>query len=269
MRRPLSLFLGSTALAAVLSLTAAAQEGAPRDVGEQGRQPPVEGQQGADAPRSPRETPKATGAPTQEYSGGGSGVHDAHLLQEPGVAVGPQYSDGGCCHHDTCPAIISPVEAYGVHPFGDNCCRKGTITPYYAPLAPTATCYRYRIIRYTPYYCGYCRPHHQHSPPYGSDGGWGPGPVPDHAPDALPLTYGPYTSVLRDDTTFWNMGGNGLVPYGTPRPPHPGPPDIVDMIQASRGGPGHCAPDGAPVAVLSAGTAPAILPPTEKPEPAH
>jgi hypothetical protein len=58
------------------------------------------------------------------------------------------------------------------------------------------------------------------------------------------------------------MGGNGLVPYGTPRPPHQGPPDLVDAIQAARqNGGGICPPsiDGAPVI-----TAPATLPPTEK-----
>jgi hypothetical protein len=208
MKQPLSLFLGSTALTAVLSLTAAAQE----------------------------------------------------------------YSDGGCCAHDHCPAITSPVEAYGTHPPDDNCCRKGAITPYYAPLAPTPTCYRFRTTHYTPYYCGYC-PHRLFGPkppPYGCDGGWGPGPGPDNV-GGPPFNYGPYTSVLRDDTTYWNMGGNGLVPYGTAPPPHAGPPDLVDQIQATRGngGPCHCAPDGAPVAVLSFGTAPAIMPPTEKPAPAH
>ena len=207
MKRPLSLFLGSSALVAALSLTAAAQE----------------------------------------------------------------YSDGGCCHHDTCPAIISPVEAYGIHPPGDNCCRKGTVIPYYAPLAPTPTCYRFRTIHYTPYYCGYCA-HPLFGPkpaPYGCDGGWGPGPGPDGAPavpGTTPLNYGPYTAVLKDDSTYWNMGGNGLVPYGTAPPPHAGPPDLVDQIQATRGSRGACQSisDGAPVADLSFGTMPAIMPPAEK-----
>jgi hypothetical protein len=81
-------------------------------------------------------------------------------------------------------------------------------------------------------------------------------------PGDTPLRYGAYTSVLQDDTIFWNMGGNGLVPYGTPRPPHNGPPDLVDAIQTTRAqGGGMCppSPDGAPVM-----PAPAVLPPTEK-----
>jgi hypothetical protein len=65
-------------------------------------------------------------------------------------------------------------------------------------------------------------------------------------PAGAPLNFGAYTSVLRDDTLFWNLGGNGLVPYGTPRPLHEGPPDLVDSIQVTRaqgagGGPG-CPP---------------------------
>jgi hypothetical protein len=77
-------------------------------------------------------------------------------------------------------------------------------------------------------------------------------------PGETPLRYGVYTSILQDDTTFWNMGGNGLVPYGTPRLPHNGPPDLVDAIQttcAQGGGPCVTSPDGAPV-----------LPPAEKAE---
>jgi hypothetical protein len=74
---------------------------------------------------------------------------------------------------------------------------------------------------------------------------------------------------LQDDTIFWNMGGNGLVPYGAPRPPHGGPPDLVDMIQVSRktgGGSGLPCPGGAPVTAWNGQAAPAILPPPEKPD---
>jgi hypothetical protein len=228
MERLLSLLVGSTALAAVLPLTAAAQE----------------------------------------YSNGGSGA-----------------SGRG-------PAILTPVEAFGVHPPGPdpadvNRCFfrswRSTFLPYYAPLSPTATsvrwkpsCYFPLMPYYTPYYPGYC-PHrlcNRKPLPYGFDGGWGPGPVPGHGPDGpggLPPAYGPYTSILRDDTIFWNMGGNGLVPYGTPRPPHGGPPDLVDAIQASRknGRNGDSclpSPDGAPVVTVSDGAAPAITPPAEKPD---
>jgi len=182
------------------------------------------------------------------------------------------------------PATETPVEAFGVHPPGPDatysrrcffCWWKKTYIPYYSPVAPVATsvrwqpwCYFPLMPYYTPYYIGYC-PHRLCNPkpaPYGSDGGWGDGPMPDHPmpanPGETPLRYGPYTSIVQDDTTFWNMGGNGLVPYGAPRPPHNGPPDLVDAIQATRAqGGGICppSPDGAPVT-----TAPATLPPTEK-----
>jgi hypothetical protein len=182
------------------------------------------------------------------------------------------------------PATQTPVEAFGVHPPGSDaaysrrcvfCWWRKTCIPYYAPLSPTATsvrwepwCYFPLMPYFTPYYIGYL-PHRLCQPkpaPYGSDGGWGDGPMPDHPmplnPGETPLRYGPYSSVVQDDTIFWNMGGNGLVPYGTPRPPHIGSPDLVDAIQTNRAqGGGTCPPppDGAPVT-----TVPAILPPTEK-----
>jgi hypothetical protein len=226
MRRQLSLFVGSTALAAILSMTAAAQECA----------------SGAAAPSVD------AGAPV----------------------YGPEYCDGGHGVHKRGPAILTPVEAYGVQPPGVNCCKHGAIVPYYAPLAPTPTCYRYRTTCYTPYYCSYCG-HHLHGPkppPYGADG-WGKGPMPGQGPDGIQPNYGVFTSVLQDDTIFWNMGGNGLVPYGTPHPPRNGPPDIVDMIQVTRrsGSGCHPGPDGAPVVVVTDGAAPAITPPAEKSAP--
>ncbi len=78
------------------------------------------------------------------------------------------------------------------------------------------------------------------------------------------LNYGAYTSILQDDTIFWNMGGNGLVPYGTPRPPHNGPPDLVDAIQVTRQagpgfGDGSCA--GPPPIVDPAAAMPGMAPP--------
>lgn len=198
-------------------------------------------------------------------------------------AAAQEYSNGGNCKKGRKEATLTPVEAFGVHPPGPDpadmnrcvfCWWKYTYIPYYSPLAPIATsirwkpwCYFPLLPYYTPYYLGYC-PHRCHCPkplPYGYDGGWGQGPAPDHpipdVKDTAPLRYGPYTSVIADDTTFWNMGGNGLVPYGAPRPPHSGPPDLVDAIQISRQqGGGACAisPAGPPVTA-----APAILPPAE------
>jgi hypothetical protein len=128
---------------------------------------------------------------------------------------------------------------------------------------------------YTPYYCGYC-PHRlsdPEPPPYGADGGWGEGPVPGHADgaaDDAQRRYGTYTAVLRDDSNYWNMGGNGLVPYGTPRPARTGPPDLVDMIQVSRENgcgpypPSDAATLGAPVSTGEDGTAPAGKPDEKK-----
>jgi hypothetical protein len=225
MTRLLSLLLGSTALAAMLCQTAAAQE----------------------------------------YSNGTGAIN----LRGRG------------------PATLTPVEAFGVHPPGPDpaynrkCIFRHwryTFIPYYAPLSPTASsvrwkpwCYFPLLPWYTPYYCGYCpkRLHNPPPPPYGWNG-WGKGPMPDPntpIPAGTPLNFGTYTSVLQDDTIFWNMGGNGLVPYGTPRPPHNGPPDLVDSIQATRQSGGACAcdvPPGDPAATMSGSASPAIQPATEK-----
>ncbi len=205
------------------------------------------------------------------------------LASQPVAAQ--EYSNGGNCKKGRKEATQTPVEAFGVHPPGPDpadlnrcvfCWWKYTYIPYYSPLAPIATsirwkpwCYFPLLPYYTPYYIGYC-PHRCHCPPplpYGYDGGWGDGPQPNQPippiTDKAPLGYGPYTSIIVDDTTFWNMGGNGLVPYGTPRPPHSGSPDLVDAIQTSRQQGGACAlsPYGSPVM-----TAPAILPPVERTE---
>jgi hypothetical protein len=173
-------------------------------------------------------------------------------------AAAQEYSSG--CEHKPCPVITTPVEAYGVHPPGtDCCCKHGTVVPYYAPLSPNPTCWRFRPIHVTPYYCGYCaHGHHgRKTPPHPCNGGWGPGPLPE-GPGTPPFNYGPFTSVLTDDTLFWRMGGNGLVPYGTPQPPRTTPPDLVDMIQVARAS-GGCLPP------VVDGGGPAIVPPLEKP----
>lgn len=62
-------------------------------------------------------------------------------------------------------------------------------------------------------------------------------PLPEEL-GTTPLDFGPYTSVVADDTTYWNMGGNGLVPYGAPQPGVERAPDLIDAIQSSR--PAHC-----------------------------
>jgi hypothetical protein len=164
--------------------------------------------------------------------------------------AGQEYSNGGPDNRKLGPAIQSPVEAYGVQPPGSDAQDAKRLKkkwrypyePYYAPVSPVATSARWQPTvyhplapYYTPYYPGYSPHRHfkPEPPPYGSDG-WGEGPMPDPAAEFKP-TYGVYTSVLRDDTIFWNMGGNGLVPYGAPPLNHPRPPDIIDTIQANRG----------------------------------
>ena len=80
---------------------------------------------------------------------------------------------------------------------------------------------------------------HRNPPPrpYGSNG-WGTGPAPElpvpEEPGTTPLQFGPYTSVVEDDTTDWNMGGNGLVPYGEFQSEPGRRADIVDEIPSSR-----------------------------------
>lgn len=174
-------------------------------------------------------------------------------------AAAQEYSNGGVCAKGRGPAILTPVEAFGVHPPGLDpadakrwCYRwRQPFIPYYAPVSPVASTARWKpwgyyplLPYYTPYYLGYC-PHRLFNPPpqpYGADG-WGKGPMPDHPlpkkPGTTPLHYGPYTSVIDDDTIFWDMGGNGLVPYGSSGPSRIGPPDLVDAIQVSRAGGGH------------------------------
>lgn len=176
----------------------------------------------------------------------------AVILSLPAAAQ--EYSNGGKGAAGRGPAILTSVEAYGVHPPGVDPADaerwrfrlRQRYIPYYAPLSPVASTARWSpwaykpfMPYYTPYYAGYC-PHRLFNPPprpYGADGwGRGPGPempVPDQ-PGTTPLQFGRYTSVIEDDTTYWNMGGNGLVPYGAPQPVGARPPDLIDAIQASR-----------------------------------
>ncbi len=173
-------------------------------------------------------------------------------------ASAQEYSNGGKGAAGRGPAILTPVEAYGVHPPGvdpaqtDHHCprlNQGYI-PYYAPLSPVISTTRWKpwanyplLPYYTPYYTGYSPHRHSNPPPrpYGCDG-WGAGPGPNaplpDEPGTTPLNYDGFTSVVNDDTTFWNMGGNGLVPYGAPRIGEPRSPDLIDDIQISRAG-GH------------------------------
>jgi hypothetical protein len=168
--------------------------------------------------------------------------------------VAQEYSNGGKDARGRKAATLTPVEAFGVHPPGIDPAdarrwrpRLRRIDyPYYAPLSPVASTARWKpwaykplLPYYTPYYIGYS-PHRHFNPPplpYGFNG-WGPGPGPElplpEDPETTPLTFGPYTSVVQDETAYWNMGGNGLVPYGAAAPPALRPPDLIDEIQASR-----------------------------------
>lgn len=164
-------------------------------------------------------------------------------------ATAQEYSNGGICASGRGPATMTPYEAFGVHPPGlapDDARHWKPYVPYYAPLSPVASSTRWRpwsyhflLPYYTPYYMGYSPNRHRNPPPrpYGSNG-WGDGPRPEmpvpEEPGTTPLNYAAYTSVIDDDTTYWNMGGNGLVPYGAPQPATVRAPDLIDAIQASR-----------------------------------
>jgi hypothetical protein len=162
------------------------------------------------------------------------------------TAMAQEYSFSGAGAHGRGPAMLTPVESAGIHETrsGDECGlfhhKKATFTPYYAPLSPTPTFARWRTTHYAPHYVGYCpnRLFGPHLPRCGSNGsrcGFELG-LDDHGSNGSGLgSYGPFTGAGRDDTTFWHMGGNGLVPYSVERHPHSGPPDIVDAIQSSRG----------------------------------
>ena len=165
------------------------------------------------------------------------------------TSAAQEYSNGGHGDSGRGPAILTPVEAFGVHPPGlapADAKHYRPYIPYYAPLSPVASSTRWKpwanyflLPYYTPYYLGYSPNRHWNPPPrpYGSNG-WGAGPRPEmplpEEPGTTPLQYGPYTSVVEDDTTYWNMGGNGLVPYGEFQPGTGRAADIVDEIQASR-----------------------------------
>ncbi|HVX14083.1 MAG TPA: hypothetical protein VHC22_23055 [Pirellulales bacterium] len=164
-------------------------------------------------------------------------------------AAAQEYSNGGTGGAGRGPATLTPVEAYGVHPPGLAPADAGhyrPYVPYYAPLSPVASSTRWRPWGYfplfpyfTPYYTGYCpgRLFNPRPRPYGWNG-WGNGPMPEaplpDEPGTTPLRYGNYTSVVDDDTIFWNMGGNGLVPYGEVEFSTDRPPDLIDAIRASR-----------------------------------
>lgn len=171
----------------------------------------------------------------------------AAILSLPAAAQ--EYSNGGKGASGRGAATLTPVEAYGVHPPGlapADAKHWRPYVPYYAPLSPVASSTRWApwgyaplLPYYTPYYSGYC-PHrlfNRRPRPYGSNG-WGAGPKPDSPlpddPGTTPLRFGPYTSVVEDDTTYWNMGGNGLVPYEAGQSTPMRAPDLVDAIQASR-----------------------------------
>jgi hypothetical protein len=187
-------------------------------------------------------------------------------------AAAQEYSNGGKGQQGRGPAILSPVDAFGLNAplqgaADGYCCRKNELyTPYYAPLSPTPTFSRWRTKFLTPYYVGYCsRRHVQPTSPYGCDGGCAPIPPPGvelPAPGSPAYTFGVYTGAGTNETAFWNMGGNGLVPYGAPPPPRSGPPDIVDMIQTSRGhgGPYPFAADGASPVPVNGGILPSAPP---------
>ena len=135
-------------------------------------------------------------------------------------------------------AILSPLDSAdppGFNSANGDIGKKGGFIPYYSPLIPVSVRWSYCYL--VPYYCGYCR----WSNGCGPESCCGAGIVPAGERGAVG-TYGAFTGAGRDDALFWKMGGNGLLPYGAPPPPRSGPPDIIDMIEAHRGHPGHGCP---------------------------
>jgi hypothetical protein len=137
--------------------------------------------------------------------------------------------------HERGCAILSPIDS--PDPTGCNSAncdigKKGACLPYYSPLVPVSS--RWCCGKLVPYYCGYC--------PWGKHGAGeygAPGSEIVVGPAGVPVAdYGAFTGGTgKDDKLFWRMGGNGLVPYGTPQPPH-SRPDIIDMIGAPHSHPG-------------------------------
>ncbi len=131
-------------------------------------------------------------------------------------------------------AICSPLDS----PDGPGWmpkCWKVPFTPYYSPLVPISS--RWKTTRLTPYYPGYWPDKHGANP-YAAGGCGGTGGGPGHGAiqpgDPRFSTYGVFTGAVKDDTLLGKLGGNGLVPYGAPRPPRLNSPDIIDMIEAGR-----------------------------------
>jgi hypothetical protein len=166
------------------------------------------------------------------------------LLQTTALAVplclaapaSAQVTDGLGTHNRGM-AICSPLESPDAPGHGKKSWDV-PFYPYYSPLVPISS--RWKTTRLTPYYRGYC-PGNGPDPhaACGLNGaGCGSGFGPDGPKDPRFSTYGVFTGAAQDDTRFWRMGGNGLVPYGAPQPPRDRPPDIIDMIEAGRGQPG-------------------------------
>lgn len=156
------------------------------------------------------------------------------LLLSLGVAASAQGRDERGC------AILPPYESPdppGFNSANGDIDRKGGFYPYYSPLVAISCRWGYKEL--IPYYPGYCRKS-RHAPNRCGGAGCDDG-VPVGAVDAstgAAFTYGAFTGrTANDDNVFWRMGGNGLVPYGDPQSPRPGP-DLIDLIQAHRGGPG-------------------------------
>lgn len=144
-----------------------------------------------------------------------------------------QVTDGLGMKNRGC-AICSPLDSPDCPGWMPKCW-KVPYWPYYSPLVPISS--RWKTCRLTPYYCGYLPP--KHAPDSYAVGGCDGTGVPLGAVipgDPRFSSYGVFMGAVQNDTLFWRMGGNGLVPYCAPPPPRIGPPDIIDMIEARRGG---------------------------------
>lgn len=161
-----------------------------------------------------------------------------------GLSIGASVQ-GGNPRERGC-AILPPYESPdppGFNSANGDVGKHGGFFPYYSPLVPISVRWDYKKV--VPYYPGYLP-----KGKLGSGACCPPGAGVDHVvgaecgaaslerPTGMEFDYGVFTGGAgQDSTRFWRMGGNGLVPYGTPQPPRAAP-DLIDRIEGRRGGAG-------------------------------
>jgi hypothetical protein len=154
------------------------------------------------------------------------------LLSAPLVMLALAWTGAALGKDERGCAILPPYESPdppGFNSANGDIGRKGGFLPYYSPIVPISR--RWASKQVVPYYPGYCRNGKQ-----GCGAGCEEG-VPGGSCDGTtgsPFDYGIFTgSTGTDAAQLGRMGGNGLVPYGAPQAPLPGP-DLIDLIKVPR-----------------------------------